>query len=96
MSQVVVDRLKARFGARVLASDNFRGDDEVLVAPADWLEAARFLRDDAECAMNHFIDITAADYPEREPEIPRFDVLLFVRSLGRNHRIRLKTQVGEG
>jgi NADH-quinone oxidoreductase subunit C len=44
--------------------------------------------------MNHFIDLTAADYPEREPELPRFDVLVFLRSLNKNHRVRLKTRVG--
>ncbi|MEY4579925.1 MAG: hypothetical protein RL701_4628, partial [Pseudomonadota bacterium] len=33
---------------------------------------------------------------EREPEVPRFDVLLFVRSMSKNHRVRLKTRVGDG
>lgn len=93
MSQRVLARLTTRFGQRILAVDSFRGDDEALVAPEDWLEVARYLRDDPECAMNHFIDITAVDYPEREPEVPRFDVLLFVRSLAKNQRIRLKTRV---
>jgi NADH-quinone oxidoreductase subunit C len=88
-------RLSARFADRILATDSFCGDDEALVAPADWLEVARFLRDDPECAMNHFIDITAVDYPEREPAQPRFDVLLMVRSLQSRQRVRLKTRVGE-
>jgi len=46
--------------------------------------------------MNHFIDLTAVDYPAREPELPRFDVILLVRSTEHNHRIRLKTQVRDG
>lgn len=96
MSQKVVARLKARFGDGILASDSFRGDDEVLVAPENWLAAARYLRDDGECAMNHFIDLTVVDYPEREPATPRFEVLLFVRSLAKKHRIRLKTRVRDG
>jgi NADH-quinone oxidoreductase subunit C len=96
MSKQILARLRSRFGDKILATDSFCGDDEALVAPADWLEVARFLRDDSACAMNHFIDITAADYPEREPELPRFDVLVFVRSLGLNHRVRLKTRVGDG
>jgi NADH-quinone oxidoreductase subunit C len=96
MSKKVLARLQARFADKILAVDSFRGDDEATVAPADWLEVARFLRDDAECAMNHFIDITATDYPEREPELPRFDVLLFVRSLEKKHRVRIKTRVGVG
>jgi NADH-quinone oxidoreductase subunit C len=96
MSKQILARLTAQFGSKILATDSFRGDDEALVAPGDWLEVARFLRDDGACAMNHFIDITAVDYPEREPELPRFDVLVFVRSLEKNHRVRLKTRVGEG
>jgi NADH-quinone oxidoreductase subunit C len=93
MSQRVLARLTTRFGQRILAAESFRGDDEALVAPEDWLEVAQYLRDDPECSMNHFIDLTAVDYPEREPEVPRFDVLVFVRSLPKNHRIRLKTRL---
>lgn len=93
MSQKVLERLRARFAERVLETSSFRGDDEARVAPADWLEIATFLRDDAECAMNHFVDLTAVDYPEREPELPRFDVVLLVRSLSTKQRIRLKTRV---
>src|SRR5712671_7855378 len=96
MSQKILDRLKAGLGARVLATSSFRGDDEAVVAPADWLAAARFLRDDPACAMNHFIDLTAIDYPEREPATPRFDVVLCLRSLEKKHRVRLKTRVRDG
>jgi NADH-quinone oxidoreductase subunit C len=96
MSQQVLDRLKAELGARVLSTSSFRGDEEAVVAPRDWLAAARVLRDDAACAMNHFIDITAIDYPEREPETPRFDLVLCLRSLEKKHRVRLKTRLRDG
>jgi NADH-quinone oxidoreductase subunit C len=96
MSQKVLARLKARFGDAILETDSFRGDDEALVGPDNWLAVARYLRDDTECAMNHFIDLTVVDYPEREPATPRFEVLLFVRSLGKNHRVRIKTRVRDG
>jgi NADH-quinone oxidoreductase subunit C len=96
MSQKVLARLKARFGDVILETSSFRGDDEALVAPDNWLAVARYLRDDAECAMNHFIDLTAVDYPEREPNVPRFEVLVFVRSLAKKHRVRLKTRVRDG
>ena len=95
MSKKVIDRLESVFGARILAKSDFRGDDEAIVAPADWLEVARFLRDDEECAMSHYLDMTATDYPVRE-DLPRFDVLLFVRSASKNHRVRLKTRVADG
>jgi NADH-quinone oxidoreductase subunit C len=96
MSQKVLARLKARFVDAILSTESFRGDDEALVAPDNWLAVARFLRDDGECAMNHFIDLTVVDYPEREPATPRFEVLLFVRSLAKNQRVRLKTRVRDG
>jgi len=95
MSKLVIDRLKAQFGSRILATSDFRGDDEAIVAPESWLEVARFLRDDEACAMSHYIDMTACDYPLRD-ELPRFDVLLFVRSATKNHRVRLKTRLADG
>ena len=96
MSKKVLARLQKRFADKILAVDSFRGDDSALVAPADWLEVAQFLRDDPECAMNHFIDLTAVDYPEREPELPRLDVLVFLRSHTKGYRVQLKTRVADG
>ncbi len=52
-----------------------------------------FLRDDAECRFVCFIDLTAADYPEREK---RFDVVYHLLSPYKNSRIRVKLQAGEG
>ncbi len=51
------------------------------------------LRDDAECRFVCFIDLTAADYPEREK---RFDVVYHLLSPYKNSRIRVKVQAGEG
>lgn len=96
MSKAVLTRLAEEFGDRILETSDLRGDEVAIVAPKDWLEVARFLRDDPALGMNHFTDLTAVDYPEREPELPRFDVLLLARSLTRKHRIRLKTRVADG
>jgi NADH-quinone oxidoreductase subunit C len=96
MSTQVLARLQKRFGDKILSIESFRGDDVALVAPRDWSEIARYVHDDSECAMDHFIDLTAVDYPEREPEVPRFDVVVFLRSQAKNHRLQLKTQVRDG
>ncbi len=93
MSAKVVARLKSHFGDRIEATSDFRGDEEATVAPKDWVEVATFLRDDPECAMDHFGDLTAVDWPEREP---RFDLVLYVRSSEKRHRVRLKTKVRDG
>jgi NADH-quinone oxidoreductase subunit C len=96
MSRRVLDRLRAAFGERILETTEFRGDEVAIVAPADWVEIATFVKRDPECMMNHFTDITAADFPEREPEVARFDVVVCVRSMLHRHRVRLKTRVGDG
>lgn len=96
MSKLVLDRLRGQFGDRILETTHFRGDDVAIVAPDTWVEAASFVKTDPACAMNHFTDMTAVDYPEREPEVPRFDVVVNVRSLVHRHRVRLKTRVEDG
>src|SRR5438067_433907 len=93
MSKKVVDRLKAQFGPKILEATDFRGDDTVVVASADWALVGAFLRDDAECAMDMPVDYTAVDYPDRAA---RFEVIFFARSLEKKHRIRMKTRIGEG
>lgn len=96
MSERVVARLKQQFGDRILEATHFRGDDTVIVAPSEWKSICLFLRDDPELQMDHFVDLTAVDYPEREPELPRFDLVLHMRSLANRHRIRVKTRIGDG
>ena len=93
MSKAAVDRLVAQFADRVVDQNDFRGDDEVTVAAADWHEVAEFLRDDESLKMDHFMDFTAVDYPERQP---RFDVLLIVRSSEKGDRVRVRTSVADG
>ena len=97
MSTKVLDRLKAQFGASILETSSFRGDDCAIVPTSSRRAVATFLRDDAECAFDHFIDITAVDYPEREADgIGRFDLVLHLRSMSKKHRVRLKARVKDG
>ena len=94
MSQAVIDRLSTQFGERLLETSDAFGDHEVVVADKDWVELAQFLKDDGELQMDHFIDLTAVDYPERESA--RFDVLLLLRSSVNGGRIRARTRINEG
>lgn len=96
MSKAAVSRLGALFSARILETRDFRGDDEVVVSPSDFHAVALALRDDAELAMDHFVDLTAVDYPEREPEGPRFDLVLHMRSSEKRHRVRVRTRLEDG
>jgi len=90
VSKVVLERLKSKFGERILETSSAHGDDCAVVAPKDWHEVAAFLRDDSACDMAMFIDVTAVDYPKREP---RFDVILMLYSPNKKQRVRLKTRV---
>ena len=96
MSTKILDRLKAVYGDRILEISSFRGDDTAVVAPKDWREIALFLKTDAQTVLDHFTDLTAVDYPERVPSLPRFDVVVRARSMSKGHRFTLKTRVGEG
>ncbi|UCH29176.1 MAG: NADH-quinone oxidoreductase subunit C [Myxococcales bacterium] len=94
MSQAVVDRLTAELGDRILETSDAFGEHEVRVAVKDWVDVAQFLKDDEELQMDHFIDLTAIDHPERESA--RFDVTLMARSSANGHRIRMRTHVDDG
>ena len=91
MSRKVLDKLLKRFGEAVIEVHDQFGDETAVVLPERWKEAALFLRDDPQCAMDHFVDLTAVDYLGRQE--PRFEVVLHVRSMDKLHRIRLKTRV---
>ncbi|CAN5769729.1 NADH-quinone oxidoreductase subunit C [soil metagenome] len=92
MSQLVVEKVQAKFGASVLETHAYLGDDTLVVAPSAWKDVARFLRDDPALDFQLFVDLCAVDYPNR---VPRFEVVLHLYSVAKRHRIRLKTRVGD-
>jgi NADH-quinone oxidoreductase subunit C len=92
MSKVLVELIKKNFGAAVLETHSLHGDETVVVEAAAWKEVARFLRDAPQAAMDMLTDLTAVDFPEREP---RFEIVAHFYSLTRGHRLRLKTRTGD-
>jgi NADH-quinone oxidoreductase subunit C len=58
----------------------------------DIVKVASFLRDDERCQFWSFIDLTAVDWPSREP---RFDVVYHLLSPRLNRRIRIKVGTDE-
>jgi NADH-quinone oxidoreductase subunit C len=92
MSQKVIDRLKARFAEAVTQSGVSAGDAFAVVRRESWFDAVKFLRDDPDCLMDHFIDLTCVDWPGRQE---RFEVVLHLRSMKHDHRIRVKTTATE-
>lgn len=94
MAQLVLDKLKRKFGDAVLETHSEHGDETAVVARDELLEIAQFLRDDPELQFNVPIDNTAVDWWQRRE--PRFDVIWHFLSLPKNHRVRIKVRVGDG
>jgi NADH-quinone oxidoreductase subunit C len=92
MSQALVDLLLRHFAEAVVETHAQRGDETVVIRPERWHEVARFLRDDPASDLAMLVDLTAVDYPHREP---RFEVVAHCLSLQHGHRLRLKTRVGD-
>jgi NADH-quinone oxidoreductase subunit C len=68
------------------------GELTIEAAAADIVRLATFLRDDERCQFWSFIDVTAVDWPGRDP---RFDVVYHFLSPRLNARIRVKIAIAE-
>jgi NADH-quinone oxidoreductase subunit C len=92
MAQALVDLVKQRFSDAVLATHAQHGDETIIVKPESWHAIHKFLRDDPRASMNMLSDLTAVDFPDREP---RFEVVTHLYSLDLGHRLRVKARVGD-
>jgi NADH-quinone oxidoreductase subunit C len=88
LSNYLADKLGAKAGHPTLAY----GELTLLVEPADIVDVLSFLKRDPQCQFVSIIDISGADYPQREK---RFDVVYHLLSPTLNARIRLRAEVGE-
>jgi len=61
-SLTLAQRLAARFGDKISAVHEWRGEVGIDVAPANWLAVAQALRDDEEFHFEQLIDISGVDY----------------------------------
>ncbi len=75
----------------VEAADRFAGQVTVKVPREKILDICRFLKE--ERGFTFLVDLTAADWPEREEG--RFDLYYWMHRFEDNRRIRLQTVVGE-
>ncbi len=92
MSQLALDRLKAKFGDAILETHSDFGDDTAVVRAEDWKAICQYLREDPALSFEMLTDLCGVDYPER---VPRLEVVAHLYSLTRKHRIRLKTRIGD-
>jgi len=92
MSKALLEMVRSQFGAAVLSTHAQHGDETAVVEPSAWHAVSKFLRDEPKAAMNMLVDLTAVDFPDREP---RFEVVAHFCSLSLGHRFRLKASVGK-
>jgi NADH-quinone oxidoreductase subunit C len=83
-------RLLAERPGAVLATHAQHGDATSIVGAAGIVELMRFLRD--ELTFDVLVDLTAVDWPEREP---RFEVVYHLLAMERRERLRVKAGVPE-
>ena len=90
----ITARVKARFGDRIVATVEFRGQVAVTIRPDALIEVATFLRDDPELDFNMLMDLGGVDYlgygDDREW---RYEVAYQFFSIAKNHRFRVKVAV---
>lgn len=87
-----VTLLRERFGQAVRDVTEERGETCVVLAPEVIADACLALRDAPNLRYSFMSDLTAVDWPEREP---RFDVVYNLLSLETHAVIRLKVRVGD-
>ena len=92
MSQKLLELVRRQFAPNVQETHAQHGDETVVVDLVAWKRIHRFLRDDERCRMDMLVDLTAVDFPDRDP---RFEVVTHVLSLDKGHRLRLKARVGD-
>ena len=85
-----IELLATRFPDALVEAGSFRDQHWAVIAPARWLEVARWLRDDPKTDFNVLLDVTAVHWPHRRPPM---EVVAHLHSHSRNDRIRLKARV---
>lgn len=84
--------IEAKKSDCVLSWEVAHGELNVTIAPSSLVPFVEFLKTDSNCRFSTLVDITAVDYPERDP---RFDVVYHFLSMYQNHRIRVKLAARE-
>lgn len=94
MSQLVLDKLKERFGPAIVETHSDFGDDTAVIDPKAWKAVCQFVRDDPALDFDMPIDLCGVDYPNRSAT-GRMEVVMHLYSVSKRHRVRLKARVGD-
>ncbi|HKX42728.1 MAG TPA: NADH-quinone oxidoreductase subunit C [Burkholderiaceae bacterium] len=86
--------LESALGSKLKKLARARGEITITVAAADYLEAARTLRDHAQLKFEQLIDLCGVDYSSYKDqpwEGARYCVVSHLLSVSKNWRVRLKS-----
>ncbi|MFY9608080.1 MAG: NADH-quinone oxidoreductase subunit C [Blastocatellia bacterium] len=90
----LVNRIKERFGEAITEAVATLGQQIIRVKKESYLEMCRFLLQDEEADFKMCTDLTAIHWPDRKGE--EFDIVLFLYSLTKNRRLRIKVAIADG
>ena len=91
--ETLKDTIAAALGAKVKHIGVALGEVTVVVAPFDYLDATKLLRDAPGCCFEQMMDLCGVDYSEYKDgrgTSSRFCVVLHLLSVSLNQRVRLK------
>ena len=86
------ETIAAALKGSLLAHSIAHGELTITIAAPDIVATAKVLRDDERCRYISIIDVTAVDWPSREP---RFEVVYHLLSPKHNVRVRVKIETDE-
>ncbi len=92
LAEATVAFVRERFAADLVDVAVHRGETTLVLRPEAIARVGLALRDAPALRYNYLADVTAVDWPEREP---RYDVVYHLLSLETNAVIRLKVRVGD-
>ena len=88
--ELVVSKVKEKFGSAVVEITDFRDDLSVEVKPEQILELAKLVKEDPELDFAQCVDVTAIDWAKRKN---RFTTVYHLYSLSKNFNLRLKATI---
>jgi len=92
MARHVLERLDATMRHAIVESGSHVGDEIVVARREHLLELLEHVRDDPALDFKMLTDLTVVDYLG---QVPRFEVVYQLYSLGHKHRLRVKVRVDE-
>lgn len=92
MNELVLQKIKARFGESAVEASEFRNELTVVVSKELIVDVCRFLKEEPELRFDLLADLCGIDM---YTPMKRFGVIYNLYSLTNKHRIRLKTFVEE-